>query len=100
MPALRELDLSEVNISKLPARSFYRSLNVERVVLPKSLTEIGERVFAESQLKEVHLYDNRRVGLCRMYKISEYHYSGKYNNDRSIGLCRLQSAIFGRLRAQ
>ena len=58
MPALRELDLSEVNISKLPARSFYRSLNVERVVLPKSLTEIGERVFAESQLKEVHLYEN------------------------------------------
>ncbi|WP_418409117.1 leucine-rich repeat protein [Alistipes ihumii] len=58
MPALRELDLSEVNISKLPARAFYRSSNVERVVLPKSLTEIGEYVFAESQLKEIHLYDN------------------------------------------
>ena len=58
MPALRELDLSEVNISKLPARSFYRSSNVERIILPKSLTEIGERVFAESQLKEVHLYEN------------------------------------------
>ena len=58
MPALRELDLSEVNISKFPARSFYRSSNVERIILPKSLTEIGERVFAECQLKEIHLYEH------------------------------------------
>ena len=57
MPALRYLDISEIDITTLPNRSFYQSTNVETLILPKTLTEIRDEVFYQSKLKEVHIYD-------------------------------------------
>lgn len=57
MPALRDLDISEVDINTLPARSFYQSTNVENLILPKSLTTIPNEVFCESAVKNITLYD-------------------------------------------
>ena len=57
MPALRYLDISEIDITTLPNRSFYQSTNVETLILPQTLTEIRDEVFYQSKLKEVHIYD-------------------------------------------
>ena len=55
MPALRYLDISEVNITTLPNRSFYQSTNVETLILPTTLQTIPDNVFCESVVKEVYL---------------------------------------------
>ena len=53
MPNLIDLDISEVNITALPARAFYESTNVENLILPNTLTTIGASMFSESALKSV-----------------------------------------------
>lgn len=50
MPALRYLDISEVDIEALPKESFYQSQNVETIILPKSLVTIPCRCFASSHI--------------------------------------------------
>ena len=55
MPALRYLDISEVNITTLPNRSFYQSKNVETIIMPQTLQTIPSEVFYESAVKEVYL---------------------------------------------
>lgn len=55
MPALRYLDISDVNITTLPNRSFYQSSNVETIIMPKTLTTIPDEVFYESVIKDVYL---------------------------------------------
>lgn len=57
MPALTYLDLSEVNITKLPNKSFYKATNVRQIILPQSLTLIGTSAFAESVIEEVFCYN-------------------------------------------
>ena len=57
MPALRYLDISELNITTLPNRSFYQSTNVETIILPAALQTIPDEVFYESVVKEVYLND-------------------------------------------
>lgn len=57
MPALRYLDISELNITTLPNRSFYQSTNVETIILPATLQTIPDEVFYESVVKEVYLND-------------------------------------------
>jgi len=61
MPALRDLDISEVNITTLPNRSFYQSKNVENIILPKILTTIPDEVFCGSAIKNITLYNNVTV---------------------------------------
>ena len=61
MPALRDLDISEVNITTLPNRSFYQSKNVENIILPKTLTTIPDEVFCGSAIKNITLYNNVTV---------------------------------------
>lgn len=55
MPSLRDLDISSVDITKLPDKSFYKSSNVENLILPASLTEIGTSCFAGSKIKTISL---------------------------------------------
>lgn len=58
MPALRYLDLSTLTISALPDKSFYKSTNVESVILPEGLTQIGASAFSESKIKEIAIGPN------------------------------------------
>ena len=55
MPKLKELDISEVNITELPVQAFYNSKNVENLILPNTLTTIGEEMFYQSRLKTVEI---------------------------------------------
>ncbi len=55
MPKLRNLDISEVAITTLPAKAFYNSTNVENLILPKTLTLIGESMFYRSKLKSIKI---------------------------------------------
>lgn len=46
MPNLKDLDISEVNITELPTQAFYQSKNVENLMLPNTLvTILGKRHF-------------------------------------------------------
>ena len=60
MPALTDLDLSEVNITELPTRSFYGGTtnNLENLVLPQTLTTIANQVFQNSKLKNIQIFGN------------------------------------------
>ena len=53
MPNLKDLDISEVNITALPTQAFYNSKNVKNLILPKTLATIGEEMFYQSKLKTV-----------------------------------------------
>ena len=53
MPNLKNLDLAEVNITALPIQAFYKSTNVENLILPNTLITIGEEMFYQSKLKTV-----------------------------------------------
>ncbi len=53
MPNLKNLDIAEVNITALPTQAFYNSTNVENLILPNTLTTIGEEMFYQSKLKSV-----------------------------------------------
>ena len=53
MPKLKDLDISEVNITALPIQAFYKSTNVENLILPNTLITIGEEMFYQSKLKTV-----------------------------------------------
>ena len=54
MPALTDLDISEVNITELPAKAFY-SKNVQKLILPKTLTIISEGLLAYTALTTVEI---------------------------------------------
>ena len=53
MPNLKDLDIAEVNITALPTQAFYKSTNVENLILPNTLIMIGEEMFYYSKLKTV-----------------------------------------------
>ncbi len=53
MPNLKDLDISEVNITALPTQAFYKSTNVENLILPNTLVTIGSEMFYQSNLKSV-----------------------------------------------
>ena len=53
MPNLKNLDIAEVNITALPIQAFYKSTNVENLILPNTLITIGEKMFYQSKLKTV-----------------------------------------------
>ena len=55
MPALRYLDISDIDITTLPNKSFYQSSNVETIIMPKTLQTIPDNVFYKSVVKEVYL---------------------------------------------
>ena len=58
MPNLKNLDIAEVNITALPIQAFYKSTNVENLILPNTLIMIGEEMFYQSNLKSVVISAN------------------------------------------
>ena len=58
MPNLKNLDISEVNITALPTQAFYNSKNVEHLILPNTLITIGEEMFYQSDLRSVVIPTN------------------------------------------
>ena len=53
MPKLKDLDIADVNITSLPTQAFYKSTNVENLILPNTLTTIESLMFYKSKLKTV-----------------------------------------------
>ena len=53
MPKLRDLDISDVNITTLPTRVLYHSKNIENLILSKTLSTIDTEAFYNSALKSV-----------------------------------------------
>ena len=71
MPKLRNLDISEVAITTLPAKAFYNSTNVENLILPKTLTLIGESMFYHSKLKSIKISASvKTIGEGSFYQCS------------------------------
>ncbi len=60
MPKLRYLNIAEVNITALPTQAFYKSTNVENLILPNTLTTIGEEMFYHSALKTIVIPESVR----------------------------------------
>ena len=78
MPALRYLDISDIDITTLPNKSFYQSTNVETIILPKTLQTIPGEVFYESAVKEVYLNEGlQTIGASAFYncdKLTSIHF--------------------------
>ena len=55
MPSLRELDLSDINMTELPAGSFANTSNIKSVKLPKNLTKIPANIFENSSVTFVEI---------------------------------------------
>ena len=64
MPNLKNLDIAEVNITALPIQAFYKSTNVENLILPNTLITIGEEMFYQSKLKTVVIPANSAFEQC------------------------------------
>ena len=58
MPNLKNLDIAEVNITALPIQAFYKSTNVENLILPNTLITIEREMFYQSNLKSVVISAN------------------------------------------
>ena len=54
MQGLANLDISEIQLTILPNKCFAENKNIQNIILPKTLTEIGERMFLDCiKLKEI-----------------------------------------------
>ena len=53
MNALINLDISEVEITALPEKAFFGSVNIRHLILPRNLMTIGEEMFYKSGLESI-----------------------------------------------
>ena len=53
MNALINLDISKVEITALPEKAFYESVNIRHLILPRNLMTIGEAMFYKSGLESI-----------------------------------------------
>ena len=53
MNALINLDISEVEITALPEKAFFGSVNIRHLILPRNLMTIGEEMFYNSGLESI-----------------------------------------------
>ena len=53
MNALINLDISEVEITALPEKAFFGSVNIRHLILPRNLMTIGEKMFYNSGLESI-----------------------------------------------
>ncbi len=76
MPKLRYLNIAEVNITALPTQAFYKSTNVENLILPNTLTTIGEEMFYHSALKTIVIPESvetiERAAFCGCENLSSF----------------------------
>ena len=57
MKQLKNLDISEVDIAELPYRAFY-GINLEKLILPKTLTQIRNECFSGLRVKSITIPAN------------------------------------------
>ena len=55
MTNLINLDISGTNLTELPASTFQQLKNLKKVILPNTLTSIGENAFKESGLQSIEI---------------------------------------------
>ena len=76
MPKLRYLNIAELNITALPTQAFYKSTNVENLILPNTLTTIGEEMFYHSALKTIVIPESvetiERAAFCGCENLSSF----------------------------
>ena len=94
MPKLRQLNIAEVNITALPTQAFYKSTNVENLILPNTLTTIGEEMFYYSALRSIAIPESvetiERAAFCGC-KLSSFEIPARVETTEERVFCDCKS---------
>ena len=95
MPKLRYLNIAEVNITALPTQAFYKSSNVENLILPNTLTTIGEEMFYHSALKTIVIPESvetiERAAFCGCENLSSFEIPARVKTIEEEVFCYCRS---------
>ena len=95
MPKLRYLNIAEVNITALPTQAFYKSTNVENLILPNTLTTIGEEMFYHSALKTIVIPESvetiERAAFCGCENLSSFEIPARVKTIEEEVFCYCRS---------
>ena len=95
MPKLRYLNIAEVNITALPTQAFYKSTNVENLILPNTLTTIGEEMFYHSALKTIVIPESvetiERAAFCGCENLSSFEIPARVKSIEEEVFCYCRS---------
>lgn len=95
MPKLRYLNIAEVNITALPTQAFYNSKNVENLILPNTLTTIGEEMFYHSALKTIVIPESvetiERAAFCGCENLSSFEIPARVKTIEEEVFCYCRS---------
>ena len=95
MPKLRYLNIAEVNITALPIQAFYKSTNVENLILPNTLTTIGEEMFYHSALKTIVIPESvetiERAAFCGCENLSSFEIPARVKTIEEEVFCYCRS---------
>ena len=95
MPKLRYLNIAEVNITALPTQAFYKSTNVENLILPNTLTTIGEEMFYHSALKTIVSPESvepiERAAFCGCENLSSFEIPARVKTIEEEVFCYCRS---------
>lgn len=95
MPKLKNLDIAEVNITALPTQAFYKSTNVENLILPNTLTTIGEEMFYHSALKTIVIPESvetiERAAFCGCENLSSFEIPARVKTIEEEVFCYCRS---------
>ena len=95
MPKLRYLNIAEVNITALPTQAFYKSTNVENLILPNTLTTIGEEMFYHSALKTIVIPERvetiERAAFCGCENLSSFEIPARVKTIEEEVFCYCRS---------
>lgn len=91
MPNLIEIDLSEVDMKKLPDRMFYKREAIRRIVLPNDLLTIGDGAMQYCHMLESIIIPE---GVTSIGNSAFYECSSLTNVQLPAGLSYLQSGCF------
>lgn len=95
MPKLRYLNIAEVNITALPTQAFYKSTNVENLILPNTLTTIGEEMFYHSALKTIVIPESvetiERAAFCGCENLSSFEIPARVKTIEEKVFCYCRS---------
>ena len=95
MPKMRYLNIAEVNITALPTQAFYKSTNVENLILPNTLTTIGEEMFYHSALKTIVIPESvetiERAAFCGCENLSSFEIPARVKTIEEEVFCYCRS---------
>lgn len=95
MPKLRYLNIAEVNITALPTQAFYKSTNVENLILLNTLTTIGEEMFYHSALKTIVIPESvetiERAAFCGCENLSSFEIPARVKTIEEEVFCYCRS---------